>query len=342
MICSSIKPRFRIRPAYSSRRPRIRQISRLSAAPPSCKGARRAGGEISSPHFSSPDVGSSTVYPAGQSSPSLTISDGLSNPYGIAVDSKDDIFASQLDSNNIVAYKSGATSPYETIDFAADGQALGVGVDGKDNIWIGSDSNSSVWEIPAGSSTPVNAGLTGLNGTINVAFGKKDEMFVCNFGHLNVIVYKYGMKSPTETITDGIEPNGPTPSGFTTSDYYFQSNQDDNVVCYKKGATSPFPPSRAFRILAASQAHLSLRDKRAARRYLHRLAAERFGVECVEKLLERGGSLSTHLLGRPRYEARRNVVHERAERLDCAREGFGLCTDEREHPGSADLAQEIE
>lgn len=188
----------------------------------------------------SPNIGSITVYPKGKSSPSLTITDGLDNPYGIGVDSKGDIFATNLDNDTIVGYKAGATSPFETINFTPDGQALGLGVDGKDNVWVGSDSTSQVWEIPAGSSSPKNASLSGLNGTINIAFGEKDEMYVSNFGGSNVTIYAYGTTSPLATITNGIEHGGPTLGGFTGKDWYFQSNQDDNVVGYKKGQTSPF------------------------------------------------------------------------------------------------------
>lgn len=186
----------------------------------------------------SPDVGSITVYPAGSSSPSLTITDGLDNPYGIGVDSSGDIFAANLDNDTLVGYKPGATSPFETVTFPKYSQVLGLGVDKNGNVWLGSDTDSSVYEVPAGSSAPKNAGLSGLSGTISVAFGKKDEMFVSNFGGSNVTVYAYGTTSPSETITNGID--GPTLNGLTHSDYYFQSNQDDDVVGYKKGQTSPF------------------------------------------------------------------------------------------------------
>jgi hypothetical protein len=186
----------------------------------------------------SPNVGSITIYPKGKTSPSLTIITGMENPYGIAVDSKGNVFASNLGTNTIVAYAAGKSSPYETISMPSGSQGLGVGVDGKDNIWVGSDSNNAVYEIPKGSSTPQNAGLSGLSGTINVAFGSKDVMYVSNFASSNVQVYKYGTTSPSMTITDGIQ--GPTLSGFTTSDWYFQDNQDVNVVGYKKNQSSPF------------------------------------------------------------------------------------------------------
>jgi hypothetical protein len=188
----------------------------------------------------SPNIGSITIYPSGSSSPSVTITNGVSNPYGIAVDSKGDIFAANLGNDTIVGYKPHKTKPFETIGFNAFGQALGVGVDGLNNIWIGSDTTNQVWEIPAGSSTPQNAGLSGLNGTINVAFGKQDVMYVSNFSGSNVQVYAYGTTTPSETITKGIEIGGPTLGGFTSSGYYFQSNQNGNVSGYKKGRTSPF------------------------------------------------------------------------------------------------------
>jgi len=183
-----------------------------------------------------------TVYPAGSSSPSLTITTGLSSPYGIAVDSSGDIFASNLGTNAVVGYKAGATSPYETISFSSLGQPVGVGVDGENNVWVACDSTNAVYEIPAGSSTPQNSELADLNGPIGISFGKKDVIYVSNFGAdpSNVAIYTYGTTSPSGKITDGIEQNGPTLNGFTKSGAFFQSNQADNVVGYKKGQTTYF------------------------------------------------------------------------------------------------------
>jgi hypothetical protein len=182
--------------------------------------------------------GSITVYPRGHSAPSLTITDGCAAPYGIGVDSKGEIFIANLNNDTIVGYKAGATSPFETINFSSYGQALGIGIDASDNIWVGSDTTSAVYEIPAGSTMPMNAGLSGLNGTIGVAFGQNDEMYVSNFGSDNVQVYAYGSKTPSRTITSGL--TAPTFGGLTHSDYYFQSNQDGNVLGYKKGQSTPF------------------------------------------------------------------------------------------------------
>ncbi|HEY5426502.1 MAG TPA: hypothetical protein VIJ77_08130 [Candidatus Tumulicola sp.] len=184
-----------------------------------------------------------TVYPAGASSPSLTISNGVNGPYGIGVDSKGNVFATNLNDDTVVAFAAGATTPYETIDFTSEGQGIGLGIDASDNVWIGSDTTSQVWEIPAGSSTPQNAGLSGLDGSTGVSFGKNGMMYVSNFGGSNVTIYAPGTTSPARTLTSGIETHGPTLSGFASSGRFFQSNQGLNVVGYKgykKNQTSPF------------------------------------------------------------------------------------------------------
>ncbi len=185
------------------------------------------------------NYGSITIYPKGATTPSMTITNGVAGPYGIAVDSQGNVFASNLDTNTVVAYHAGQSTPYETISFSAYGQALGMDTDAADNVWVACDT-STVFEIPAGSTTPQNAGLSGTNGPIMITFGKKDMMFVSNFGGSNVQVYNYGSTTPAYTITAGIEQNGPTLNGVTKSDYFFQSNQNGVVSGYKKGATSPF------------------------------------------------------------------------------------------------------
>jgi hypothetical protein len=181
-----------------------------------------------------------TVYPKGQSSPSLTIATGIDGPYGVGVDSKGKVFVSNINNNTVTAYAAGSTTPYATIDFGPYGQPVGVGIDASDNVFVASDTHNAVFEIPAGSSRVKSANLLGLNGPIGISFGNHDIIYVSNFSNSNVTVYRYGTTNPLETITAGIEMFGPTLNAFTASDMFFQSNENDNVVGYKKGATSPF------------------------------------------------------------------------------------------------------
>ena len=183
-----------------------------------------------------------TVYAKGSKTPKLTISSGLSGPYGVTVDSTGNVFASNLNNNTVVAYHAGQTTPYESIDFSSLGQPVGLGADSMDNVWVACDTSSAVFEIPKGSTTPKNAGLSGLNGPIGISFGGSNLTYVSNFGAnpSNVQVYTYGTTTPKATITTGIEQNGPTLNAVTHANTFFQSNQSFNVVGYKLGGTSPF------------------------------------------------------------------------------------------------------
>jgi len=107
-------------------------------------------------------------------------------------------------------------------------------------VYVACDSTNAVYEIPAGKSTPVNTNLSGLNGPVGLSVGLKDALYVANFGGSNVTVYKAGSKTPSQTITTGIEHNGPTLDGITSTGSFFQTNQGLNVVGYKPAASSPF------------------------------------------------------------------------------------------------------
>jgi hypothetical protein len=183
-----------------------------------------------------------TVYPRGDTAPKYTISSGLSWPYGVGIDSKGDVFVSNVYSDTLTVYHKGQTSPYETINFGSYGTVMGVAVDAKDNVWVVSDYGPPylVFEIPAGTTQVNNANLQDLDVPIGIAFGQNDEMYVSNLESSTVNVYKYGSTSPSRTITFGIEHYGATLNAITASGLYFQANQVENVVGYKKGASKPF------------------------------------------------------------------------------------------------------
>lgn len=183
-----------------------------------------------------------TIYPRGDTTPKTTISHGLSWPYGIALDSHGNLFVSNVYADTLTAYHRGQTTPYETLSFGNYGQVMGVGIDSKDNVWVVSDYGPPyiVFEIPAGTTQINNAGLQDLNLPLGIAFGQHDEMYVSNLESSTINVYKYGTTTPYRTITNGIEHYGATLNAVTASDQYFQANQRDNVVGYKKGQSTPF------------------------------------------------------------------------------------------------------
>jgi hypothetical protein len=179
--------------------------------------------------------GTITVYSQGKSSPRLTIP--TTGFYGIAVDSKGDIFAST--GGTVAGYRPGKKKPFETIgDFD---NLVGIAVDGKNSVWAADDTASKVYIIPAGTKQVKDAGLKGLDSPIGLAFGTKGVLYVANFanaGPPNVEVFAAGSKKPSYKITTGIA--SPTLNGVTGADTFFQSNQTDNVVGYKQGQKTPF------------------------------------------------------------------------------------------------------
>jgi hypothetical protein len=183
-----------------------------------------------------------TVYPRGQATPKYTISNGLSWPYGVGIDSQGNLFVSNIYADTLTAYHHGQITPYETISFITYGQVMGVGIDAQDNVWVVSDYGPPyrVFEVPAGTTQVKDAGLQGLNLPIGIAFGQRDEMYVSNLESSTVNVYAYGTTTPSRTITDGIEHYGATLNAVTASGLYFQANQRENVVGYKRGRSTPF------------------------------------------------------------------------------------------------------
>ncbi len=166
------------------------------------------------------------VYSAGSSKPRLIIHGP--GYYGLAVDSKGDIFATEV-AGYVDAYKPGAKSRYERITGFSN--PSGIAIDSKNNVWVADETQVDI--IPAGAKTFKNAKLQDINSPVGLAFGSGDELYVANFGPYDVAVYKSGSTRPEYTITDGI--TGPTLNGVTAANIFFQSNQLNNVVGYKKG-----------------------------------------------------------------------------------------------------------
>jgi hypothetical protein len=174
-----------------------------------------------------------TVYSAGSSKPRLTIpGPGF---YGLAVDSKGDVFGAYV-GGTVIGYRPNSKKPFETIG-GFDNPA-GIAVDSKNDVWVADDNANKVYEIPAGTKDANPVALAGVNGPVGIAFGSGDTLYVANFNSTNVLVFAAGSKKPSLTITTGI--SSPTLNGVTAGNDFFQSNQLDDVVGYKKGQKNPF------------------------------------------------------------------------------------------------------
>lgn len=174
-----------------------------------------------------------TVYAPGKTKPRLTIK--TSGYYGIAVDSKFDIFATN-DGGTLYAYHKGAKKPYETI--GGFDNPVGVAVDSKDNVWVADEGINKIYEIPKGTKQVEDSKRSGLADPNGIAFGRNDTLYVANNIAATIGIYPSGSKKPSMTIKNGV--TNPTLNGVTAAGILFQSNQSTNVVGYKPGQKSPF------------------------------------------------------------------------------------------------------
>jgi hypothetical protein len=205
------------------------------------------------------------------------ITDGVSDPLGLAVDSKGSLYVSNVSSRDsgITIYSPGQSKPRLTIPspgyyglavdskgdiFASNTEGTvsaykpgakkpyetidgfvnprGIAVDARDNVWVADNSASKVWEIPAGTKQLKDSGLENINDPNGIAFGPGNILYVSNFGAYNASVYKPGSKKPAYAITDGI--TGPLLNGVTAAGLFFQANGGAHVVGYKPGENKPF------------------------------------------------------------------------------------------------------
>src|SRR5271166_2225507 len=81
-----------------------------------------------------------TEYPAGSTSPSVTLSNGISKPSDVSVDSNGTVYISESANNKILEFKVGSTSPDLTITTLS--RPDGLTNDRKNNLYVTSNTSA--------------------------------------------------------------------------------------------------------------------------------------------------------------------------------------------------------
>ncbi|HEY1682676.1 MAG TPA: SMP-30/gluconolactonase/LRE family protein [Candidatus Tumulicola sp.] len=188
--------------------------------------------------------GNSTVteYPLGSTSPSVTLSDELVYPNGVAVDNAGTVYVTSgayVGQCYVLVFPKGATSPSAQIN----GFELPVGLatDKKGDLFVGDAVANAVWEVPKGTTTPKNLNLTELSDPVGVAIDPKGHLWVANYSSGLAVEFKIGDTKPLSSIDDDLA--GPYSIAFGKNASLYVGNSGHypgDVTAFKKNKTSPY------------------------------------------------------------------------------------------------------
>jgi hypothetical protein len=183
-------------------------------------------------------------YAKGSTTLKTTITNGISNPLGIAIDHSNTLYVSNYPAS-ITVYPYGATSPSQTITGGGMTDPFGLALDASGNLYIADFGASAVFELPAGGTSVTNLNLTGLGEPIGVAVDKKNNLLWETGGSGNIInIYQLGgSTSPIMTITGNGYPYAISlkNKGRTRKATVVESDiNNHNVYAFAPGSYTPY------------------------------------------------------------------------------------------------------
>ena len=141
-------------------------------------------------------------YAKGSTTLKTSITNGISNPLGLAMDKAGNLYVSNYPAS-ITVYPYGSTTPSETITGGGMTDPFGLALDKSGNLYIADFGASAVFELPAGGTSVTNLNLQGLGEPLGLAIDQKNGLLWETGGSGNIInIYQLGgSTSPIKTIT---------------------------------------------------------------------------------------------------------------------------------------------
>jgi len=174
-------------------------------------------------------------YDGNTGSPNVTITSGLHNPEGVAVDANGTLYvANYANYGTVTEYPAGSTLPSATITSDLT-QPTDVAVDANGTLYV-ANFGDGVEEYPAGSTSP-NVGLS-ANSPDGVAVDANGTLYVANTlgGAQSIMEYPAGSTLASLTITSGI--GSPQSVAVDANGTLYVAN-GFNVTEYSAGSVSP-------------------------------------------------------------------------------------------------------
>ncbi|HEY3675822.1 MAG TPA: hypothetical protein VGK84_07485 [Candidatus Tumulicola sp.] len=183
------------------------------------------------------------VYAPGGTSPIRTITDGIKQPFALALDSAGDLFVASwcgCDAGTggvVTEYAPGKSSFIRKIVVQ---KPNALAFDPSGNLFVG--GLKKVTAYAAGSTKPFQTISNGIKTPMSLVFDSNGNLYVGNLGKSsrgfnNVTVYAPGNSTPMETITQGIDY--PYSLLIDPSNNLYVANYMGKVTIYASGSTSP-------------------------------------------------------------------------------------------------------
>jgi hypothetical protein len=191
------------------------------------------------------DAGSGWVseYALGSTSPSKMITAGIDYPAFCAIDSRGDLWVTNVNAPDVTEYLPGGTAPQTVI---TDGitYPVGVAIDHAGNIYVAnrySQSETNVQVYRPGATSPSRTITDGVEWPVGIGVDAASVLYVTNLIPGNVREYRPGRNKPDKKITQGM--NGPAAVTFAKNGWMYITN----VGAQGGGSGSPnvvleFPP----------------------------------------------------------------------------------------------------
>lgn len=143
------------------------------------------------------------IYPKGSTRMSGTITKGLYDPFGVAIDKHDTLYVSS--GSAIEEYAKGSKSPTKSITGAGMNSPFGLSLDRRGDLYIAGYSAPAVFELPAGGSSVTNLGLANLTQPVQTAVDwKLGRLWVTDASGYRVSIYQLGGSAePIKEIAGG-------------------------------------------------------------------------------------------------------------------------------------------
>ncbi len=179
-----------------------------------------------------------TSYNADGTPAKPTITDGISSPFGIAVDSKGKVYVTNDGTGELTTYD--PNGKRRSLTISGLNEPRGVAVDASGKIYIASFADGTLTTYTA-KGKPTTPTITGLGDPVGVAVDTSGKIFVTNFSTNTLMTFKSDGTRTTPTITKNL--SDPLFVAVDGRGKIYVTNQTDGILTTYKANGQPVSPS---------------------------------------------------------------------------------------------------